>query len=249
MSADAPELSIVLPAFDEELRIERSLRRLIEFADGRAGGIELLVVDDGSRDATAERVAAIGGERVRLLRLAENRGKGAALRAGVAATRGARVLLTDVDLSTPITELARLEAALADADIAIGSRALPDSRITRRQPRWRELAGKTFNLAVRALGVPGFRDTQCGFKLLRGDAARPLFAEMEIDRFAFDVELVWLAVRRGLRVVEVAVEWRDESGSRVRLLRDGGRMLADVVRLRRRFARIDRAERRRGAAP
>jgi len=239
MSGGGIDLSIVAPAYQEERRIGPSLERLTSWARERAATTEIVVVDDGSSDGTAALVAGYAAHGVRLVRLAVNRGKGAALRAGVAASGGARVLLTDVDLSTPITEVDRLMPHLENADVVMGSRALSESRITRRQPIWREIAGKTFNAAIRVLGVRGFRDTQCGFKLLRGEVARELFAAMTIDRYAYDVELVWLARRRGYRVVEVGVEWRDEGGSRVRVLRDGTRMLIDVVRLRLRSLRRD----------
>jgi len=232
MSAGGVDLSIIAPAYQEEGRIGPSLEKLTSWAGQRAETVEIVVVDDGSRDGTAALVAGYAERGVRLVRLPVNRGKGAALRAGVAASGGARVLLTDVDLSTPIAEVDRLTPYLESADVVMGSRALSESRITRRQPIWRELAGKTFNAAIRLLGVRGFRDTQCGFKLLRGDVARELFAAMTIDRYAYDVELVWLAQRRGYRVIEVGVEWRDEGGSRVRVLRDGTRMLIDVLRLR-----------------
>jgi dolichyl-phosphate beta-glucosyltransferase len=149
------------------------------------------------------------------------------------AVSGERRLMTDADLSTPIEELPKLEAALAGAEIVLGSRAVPGSRIVLRQPRHRELAGKTFNRLVRlAGGVHGVHDTQCGFKLLRGDWARALAAELTVERFAWDVELIWLARRRGLRVVEVGVEWRNDPATRVHLVRDSGRMLLDVLRFR-----------------
>ena len=190
------------------------------------------MVDDGSSDETPEIVASFATHGVRLIRLRQNRGKGAALRAGVAATEGELVLLSDADLSTPIEEINRLEEGLAEADLVLGSRALSESRITVRQPLRRELAGKLFNFVIRTLGVCDVRDTQCGFKLLRGEVARRLFAELTIDGFAFDVELVWLAQRRGYRLLEVGVEWRNDPSSRVRVVRDGLRMMVDVTGLR-----------------
>jgi dolichyl-phosphate beta-glucosyltransferase len=234
-------LSVVVPAYDEEQRIGRSLDRVLAWSAERARPLEVVVVDDGSRDRTAALVESYVSRGVRLVRLPANRGKGAALRAGVAASTGDRVLISDADFSTPIAEVERLEPHLADAAIVLGSRALEDSRITARQPAWRELAGKSFNLAIRLLGVAGIRDSQCGFKLLRGEVARELFAEMTVDRFAFDVELILLARERGYRVAEVGVEWRNDPASRVRLLRDGSRMLADVVRLRLRRLRRRRS--------
>ncbi len=225
-------LSLIVPAFDEEGRLGASLDRLLEWSRSRTERLEVIVVDDGSRDGTAALVESYAGRGVRLVRLPVNRGKGAALRAGVAASTGDLVLISDADFSTPITEFDRLAARLDRAEIVLGSRAVGDSRITVRQPPWRVLAGKSFNQVIRLLGVRGIHDSQCGFKLLRGAVARELFAAMTIDRYAFDVELILLARRRGYRVVEVGVEWRDDPASRVRVLRDGTRMLADVVRLR-----------------
>jgi dolichyl-phosphate beta-glucosyltransferase len=238
-------LSVVVPAYNEQARIGAALDRVLAWAGGRGDRTEIIVVDDGSRDGTAALVEGYAGRGVRLVRLPANRGKGAALRAGVATSTGELVLISDADFSTPIAEVERLAARLGDVEIVLGSRAAADARITRRQPRWRELAGKCFNFAIRMLGVRGVRDSQCGFKLLRGDVARELFAAMTIDRYAFDVELILLARRRGYRVAEVGVEWRNDPASRVHLLRDGTRMLADIVRLRWRLARADRAGRAR----
>lgn len=237
MRPEPPELSIVVPAYNEAARIGGTLERLTRWAAGRNPRPEIVVVDDGSGDATPEVVGLHAPAGVQLIRLGENRGKGAALRAGVLASSGASVLLCDADLSTPIEEITKLEARLLDADVVLGSRDLPDSNVTRHQSILRELAGKTFNQLIRLFGVRGFRDTQCGFKLLRGEAARRLFAETTVDRFAYDVELVWLAVERGYRVVEVGVEWHNDPASRVRVLRDGWRMLVDVVRFRSRHRR------------
>jgi dolichyl-phosphate beta-glucosyltransferase len=231
----APQLSVVVPAFNEAARIGPTLDRLVGFAGGLAGGAEILVVDDGSTDGTAElarRPEYRDAPGLRWLRLPQNRGKGAALRAGVLASTGDEVLLCDADLSTPIEEYERLRPRLAEAAVVLGSRGLADSKIGRRQPRYRELMGRTFNLVVRTVAVGGIRDTQCGFKLLRGTAARALFADLRIDRFAYDVELIWLARRRGLKVVEVGVTWIDSPASSVHALRDSARMLADILRIR-----------------
>jgi dolichyl-phosphate beta-glucosyltransferase len=226
------DLSVVVPAYDEAARLGASLDRILAFLAGRGERFEVLVVDVGSRDATADVAARFVDRGVVVHRLETNRGKGAALRVGVLASRGRRVLLTDADLSAPIEDLPRLEARMPEAELVLGSRAMATSRITRRQPLYRELMGKTFNLVIRVLGVRGFKDTQCGFKLLDGDAARRLFAAMIVDRFAFDVELVWLARREGLRVVEVGVPWVDSPRSRVHPIFDSARMLRDVLTFR-----------------
>jgi dolichyl-phosphate beta-glucosyltransferase len=229
------QLSVVVPAFNEAGRIGPTLDRLAGFAARLPGGAEILIVDDGSSDATssfAELPEYRAAPWLRFLRLESNQGKGAALRAGVAASTGAEVLLCDADLSTPIEEYERLRPYLARAEVVLGSRGVADSKIGRRQPRYRELMGRMFNLVVRTIAVGGIRDTQCGFKLLRGDVARSLFADLRIDRFAYDVELIWLARRRGFAVVEVGVVWVDSPASSVHALRDSARMLADIVRIR-----------------
>ena len=170
----APALSVVVPALNEEDRLPRTLERIVSHLGRRHEGFELVVVDDGSRDRTAERAQAAGAT---VLRNETNRGKGYAVRRGMLAARGARRLMTDADLSTPIEELDRLCARMDEGhDVVIGSRALPGARIEVHQPWYRENMGRLFNLFVRALAVPGVTDTQCGFKLFTRQAADTLFA-------------------------------------------------------------------------
>jgi dolichyl-phosphate beta-glucosyltransferase len=226
------DLSIVIPAFNEAQRLGPTLRRVVDYLRQNGADYEVLVVDDGSTDATAEVAEGFAGEGVRVLRQEVNRGKGAVLKAGVLASQGREVLLTDADLSTPIEELEKLRPHLADSELVLGSRAVAGSDIVQHQPFYREWMGRIFNLIIRLLGVRGLRDTQCGFKLLRGEVARRLFAELKIERFAYDVELVWLARRHGYRVVEVGVRWVDSPSSRVNPLTDSSRMLWDVLALR-----------------
>lgn len=237
----SPALSVVIPAYNEARRLGSTLDRVTEYLRGRQGSEgehEVLVVDDGSTDDTARRVASYPDPLVRLVRQPENRGKGAALRRGVAESRGERVLLCDADLSTPIQEVERLASRLDDgADVAIGSRAVAGADVQKHQPFYRELMGKTFNRIIRLLGVRGLRDTQCGFKLLDGEVARRLFRMLRTDGFAFDVELVWLARRHGLRVDEVGVRWIDSPDTRVHALYDSARMLRDVLLMRWRHRR------------
>lgn len=236
-----PDLSLVIPAFNERARLPPTVRAAVAFLRARGGSFEIVVVDDGSTDATADAVRELAAEgggvpELRLVRLDLNRGKGAAVRAGVAATRGPWVLVLDADNSTPIGELARLEAAIArgggGADLAIGSRGIhgPDVRIA---ARWyRHLLGRCFHALVRLAGLRGLHDTQCGFKLFRGDLARRLFALGRRDRYAYDVEILLLARAAGFRIAEVPVNWTHQPGSKINLLTDSARMALDLLRIR-----------------
>ena len=233
-------LSVVVPAYNEADRIGPSLERIVAYLAARRIDAEVIVVDDGSSDDTAGVAGrALRGHRGRVLRDPENRGKGSAVRRGVLGANGRWALMTDADLSSPIEEHEKLAAASReqDLDIAIGSRSLAASKIEIRQHRLREMMGRTFNLCVRSLtGLP-FRDTQCGFKLMDLRRTRPLFERMVVDRFAFDAELLFLAMRFGLRVDEVPVVWRNDARSTVSVLRDPLNMLADLARVRWRFRR------------
>jgi len=224
-----PALSVVVPALNEEDRLPRTLERIVSHLGRRREGYELVVVDDGSRDRTAERAQAAGAI---VLRNETNRGKGYAVRRGMLAARGSRRLMTDADLSTPIEELDRLCARMDEGhDVVIGSRALPGARIEVRQPWYRENTGRFFNLFVRALAVPGVTDTQCGFKLFSDAAARDVFSSARLDGFSFDVEVLFLARRKGYRIAEVPVVWRNDAASRVSLLR-GFLAFPDLLRIR-----------------
>jgi len=224
-----PALSVVVPALNEEDRLPRTLERIASHLGRRGGGYEVVVVDDGSRDRTAERAQAAGAT---VLRNEANRGKGYAVRRGMLAARGTRRLMTDADLSTPIEELDRLAARMDEGhDVVIGSRALPGARIEVRQPWYRENMGRLFNLFVRALAVPGVMDTQCGFKLFSAAAARDVFSSARLDGFSFDVEALFLARRKGYRIAEVPVVWRNDAASRVSLVR-GFLAFPDLLRIR-----------------
>lgn len=221
---------------NEETRLAQSLRKIRDYQAATGTPGEIIVVDDGSTDNTALTVVVLCLEvaGLRLIRYPRNRGKGYALRAGVLASRGSLVLLSDADFSTPIEELAALMPHLSSQahQIAIGSRALALSEIVRSQSLWRRGMGRVFNRMVRMLVIDGFLDTQCGFKLFTGEAARQLFAAARIDRFAWDVEILALARKNGFRVAEVPIKWADCTGSTVRPVLDSLQMLVDLVRIR-----------------
>lgn len=227
------DLSIVFPAHNEQARLQRALDDARAYCRERRLDYEIIVVDDGSRDATREIVehAARMDRTIRLVSLPENRGKGAAVRAGMGAASGRWILMSDVDLSTPLSELERLEPYRTKGEVIIGSRAVPGAQLNVRQPVWREWMGRTFNLLVRLVGLSGCHDTQCGFKLWSADAARVVFPQVKIDRFAFDVESLWLARACGFRVLEVPVRWNHDAGSRVNVPLDGARMVFDLLAL------------------
>jgi dolichyl-phosphate beta-glucosyltransferase len=235
-----PFLSIIVPAYNEEERLVASLGKITSYLDAAGIDAEILVVDDGSKDRTAElAVKALLGRRGRVLRNGDNRGKGYSVRHGVLEARGRFVLLTDADLSTPIDDHAKLAAVIRDRDldVVIGSRALPDSDVQVRQGWLRETMGRSFNTIIRAVtGLP-YRDTQCGFKLMDRERVKPLFDKMVVNRFAFDVELLFLCARFGLSVADVPVIWRNATGSKVSVLGDPLNMIADVLRVRWRFRR------------
>ena len=230
-----PRLSVVIPAYNEEQRLPRTIEHIERYLDGRGVNYELILVDDGSADGTRQVMdeAAAGNPRVRLEALPSNRGKGRALAAGVAVARGDEVLVTDADLSTPIEELEKLEAALkAGAGVAIGSRSVKGSRIEIQQPIYRVLMGKAFNLIVQIALLPGIWDTQCGFKLFRADVAQPVFAALTTDGFGYDPEVLFLAKRRGVRIAEVPVVWRNSAPTKVMAIRSSFDMFKHVVRVR-----------------
>jgi dolichyl-phosphate beta-glucosyltransferase len=236
-----PDLSVVIPAYNESQRLPPFLERTVSFLDLRTSSYEILVVDDGSRDNTAHvvEVFAASNPNIRLIRSACNMGKGAAVRRGIQAAHGRLQLFADADGATPIEELERLERALeTGADLAIGSRALASrsSRYTV-QAKWhRSALGVLFNAVVQRLGLDGIEDTQCGFKLFRKTAAQDLFSLAAVDGYGLDLELLYIAKRRGYRIAEVPVNWSDQPGSKVRPLRDGFAMLRALLDVRRRDA-------------
>jgi dolichyl-phosphate beta-glucosyltransferase len=225
-----PDLSVVIPAYNEERRLPPTLERLRQYLDAGSLAHEIVVVDDGSRDATADVARAHGATVV--VRNDRNRGKGHAARRGMLLARGRRRLMSDADLSTPIDDLELLMARLDEGyDVAIASRALPGSNVEVRQSAYREAMGRLFNLCVRVLAVPGVHDTQCGFKLFTAEAAEGSFEPLELEGFSFDVEALFVARRRGYRIAEVPVTWRNDEATRVGPM-NGLRAFLDLGRIR-----------------
>ncbi len=228
-------LSIVIPAYNERDRLPRTLELFLEYLSQQTYSWELIIVDDGSMDDTlvaiAEQVQKVDELALKIISQPQNRGKGAAVRTGVLASTGDRILFSDADGSTPITELAKLQTELDQgADIAIGNRR--DSAITVRQPLYRVIIGEGFNLLARLALQSKIRDTQCGFKLLSGDLAREIFAQMQMTGFSFDVELLYLALKKGYQIKEVPVVWIDDKRSKVKIWRDPFLVLIDLLRIR-----------------
>ena len=230
-----PQYSIVIPAFNESARISNALEQVVACIRERGWSAEVVVVDDGSRDNTAEVVRAFAATapEVRLLQNGVNRGKGYSVRSGILQSLGEIVMFTDADLSAPIEEAERLLAAIADgADIAIGSRWLERARQTIRQPLYRQLLGRCFNAVTRAvMGLP-YADTQCGFKAFTRTAAQTVFQLQTIERWGFDPEILFIAMKRGYKVVEVPVSWAHDERSKISYVRDGMRMLQDIAIVR-----------------
>ena len=228
------ELSIIVPSFNEELRLPASLDLIAEYLKASRRATEVLVVDDGSTDRTAE-VAGSYADRIanlRVLKNGENRGKGYSVRHGMLEAKGDVVLFTDADLSAPIEEADKLLAAMGQYDVAIGSRALDRSLIHVHESAFREFAGIVFNLIVRTVLWLPFVDTQCGFKAFRRERCRILFEQQRIERFGFDPELLYLARHHGLRAVEIPVRWSHSPATKINMMRDSVLMFVDVFTIR-----------------
>src|SRR5213082_3433727 len=232
-----PPFSVAIPCFNEGARIGDTVRSTLDYLSSESPDAELIVVNDGSTDATSTIVRdALAGAKIqtRLLENFPNRGKGAAVRTGLLAATKPIGLFFDADLSTPLKEIPKVIEPIAsgDIDIAFGSRALDRNLIGNRQPWRREQAGRVFNLIVRlATGLP-FWDTQCGFKTFRMASCRPILQAARIDGFGFDVELLFLAQRAGLKLEEIPVRWNHCEGSKVRFVHDSLRMLYEVIAMR-----------------
>ncbi len=234
MSPAAPELSIIIPSYNEELRLPATLDRIAAYLQRDGREAEVLVVDDGSNDRTAA-VAESFRSRIPSLRVvsnAVNRGKGYSVRHGMQEARGRIALFTDADLSAPIEEAGKLIAALETYDVAMGSRAMDRNLITVHESRFREFAGIIFNKIVRIILWLPFVDTQCGFKAFRRERCSILFEQQRIERFGFDPELLYLARHHGLGAVEIPVRWGHSPATKVSMWRDSIQMFIDVFTIR-----------------
>ena len=234
MSSAAPDLSIIIPAYNEEARLPATLERIAAYLQSSGREAEILVVDDGSKDGTAA-VAEYFQIKIPSLRVVSNgvnRGKGFSVRHGMQEARGRIALFTDADLSAPIEEAGKLLDALENFDVAIGSRAMDRSLISVHESPFREFAGIIFNKIVRIILWLPFVDTQCGFKAFRRGPCKIIFEQQRIERFGFDPELLYLARHHGLRAVEIPVRWGHSPATKVSMLRDSIQMFIDVFTIR-----------------
>jgi glycosyltransferase involved in cell wall biosynthesis len=234
MSFSGFDLSIIIPSYNEELRLPATLARIAGYLQSYRGTAEVLVVDDGSKDCTAAVAESYSGKipSLRVVSNGVNRGKGYSVRHGMQEARGRIALFTDADLSAPIEEAGKLMAALENNDVAIGSRAIDRSLITVHESPFREFAGIIFNKIVRIILWLPFVDTQCGFKAFRRENCGVIFEQQRIERFGFDPELLYLARHHGLRTVEIPVRWGHSAATKVSMLRDSVQMLIDVFTIR-----------------
>jgi dolichyl-phosphate beta-glucosyltransferase len=227
-----PIISLIIPAYNEEKRLERTLPVIIDYLDQNFDRYEIIVVDDGSADKTAEKAASFSNN-ILVIKLQTNQGKGAAVRAGMLEAKGDFLIFSDADLSTPITELPKiLEPLKKGADLAIGSRAIDQNMIKKHQPFYREFMGKTFNRIVQLLLFKGIKDTQCGFKGFSANAAKKIFSKAKVNGFSFDVEVLFLSQKMNMKIEQRPVEWFNDERSTVSPIKDSLKMLLELFRIR-----------------
>lgn len=226
-------LSLVIPLYNEEKRLALALPAVVTYLKKQRYSSELVLVDDGSRDRTLEKVARIvAAVPHQILKSEINKGKGSALKRGILASRGECVVFSDVDFSTPITELPKLLSALRKHEVAIGVRRHKESRVLRHQSAIREYLGHVFTLLTNVIATPGIIDATCGFKGFQRKTAMKLFSKSKIGRWAFDAEVLFLARKYGCSVAQVPVVWSDNQGSKVHMVQDGVLAFADLLKIR-----------------
>ena len=225
-------ISIVIPAYNEEKRIGRSIKQIVKYLDKKKYSYEVIVVDDGSIDKTIDVVKKAGNKYVKIIKNKKNMGKGFSVKTGILNAKYPLVLFSDSDLATPIEELDKFMEYIKSYDIVIASRNLKESNIKVKQPVYRQLMGKTFPLLVNLIALGGFRDTQCGFKLFKTDAAKKIVSLQTFNRFSFDVEILFIAKKLGYKIKEAPVVWIDKEGSKVNPIKDSIKMLIDLFKIR-----------------
>jgi dolichyl-phosphate beta-glucosyltransferase len=229
-------LSVVIPAYNEESRLPGTLESILGYLERQPYASEVILVDDGSTDGTVQFVESVRSDTrvpLRILKSVGNRGKGFSVRRGLLAAKGKVRLFTDADLSTPITEFEKMKDLIdGGADVVIGSRGMADSQVEVHQAWYRETMGKTFNLLVRLIAVGGIHDTQCGFKVFTARFVEHVCPHLQIDGWAFDVEMLYLARARGYKIEEVPVRWRNNDNTRVNALLDSSKMFIELLRIR-----------------
>lgn len=227
-----PLLTLIIPAYNEERRLPKSLDQIAAFVEQQPEPMEVIIVENGSRDRTTEIAEEYAAKYPFVRVLHSPKGKGAAVRVGMTEGRGRYLFICDSDLSMPIAEVRKfLPPILEDYDVAIASREGPGAH-RYGEPAYRHLMGRVFNLIVRVLAVPGFQDTQCGFKSFRNEVGKEVFADLTMTGWVFDVEALFVARRRGYRAVAVPIDWYFDADSRIEPLRDTWRMFRDVLRIR-----------------
>jgi dolichyl-phosphate beta-glucosyltransferase len=226
------KLSIIIPAYNEEKRIGKTLERILEYLHKRIFDYEIIVVDDGSKDKTIEVVSKFKDKRIKILKNIKNMGKGYSIKRGMLEATKDYLLFSDSDLSTPIEELDDFIKYILRYDIIIASRNLKESKIKIKQPKIRQLLGKIFPLFVRLFAIRGIKDTQCGFKLFKKDSAKKIFGKQTIDGFGFDVEILYLAKKYKFKIKEMPVVWVNDMASKVNPFKDSLRMIRDVIKVR-----------------
>lgn len=229
---DEELISLIIPVYNEEERIERTLDKVWNYFESHKYKSEIVVVDDGSKDGTLEKLKKFENQ-IRVISYNPNRGKGAAVRTGMLSSKGKFRFFSDADLSTPIYEIEKLlEKLKSGADICIGSRAIDPSLIKKHQPFYREFMGKMFNKFVQLMVLKGIEDTQCGFKGFTDRAAELVFSKSKIDGFSFDVEVLFLAQKAGLRIEQVPVEWYNDRRTKVNPFKDSVKMFLELLKIK-----------------